>query len=113
MMRASAAILIMSAALHARTWAYGEAGTVAYERTLKLSVDVRGIFGRVPAHLLDPQQAASSLHYSQVSSWLQLTGGYMGERAATDLGSQFGVEWALRVGVTPAQLPDYGDKVPL
>lgn len=93
-------------------------GTLGLLSTTKLVAEVRRTTGRVPLRILGSagSDAAPSLElgsWTQISTWLQLTGGLVSRSADTDLGSQFGAEWSLRLGVTPKEVKGDRDQAPI
>lgn len=82
-------------------------GTLSLERSVRLIYEVRRTTGEIPREL-DPRG-----EWSKISTWIQLTGGVTSRDPDTDVGSNFGVEWSLKVGVTPGQAPKYRNVAPL
>lgn len=83
-------------------------GTLGLLSTNKLTVEIRRTTGSIPLRLLDP--AATTLEsrdWSQISTWIQLTGGVTSRSSDTDLGTQVGVEWSLKAGYTPNEVEEY------
>jgi hypothetical protein len=82
-------------------------GTLSMERSVKLIWEVRRTSAEIPVEI------ESAGEWSHISTWLQLTGGMTMDEPGTDLGSQLGLEWSLKLGVTPNQAPNYRDLAPL
>lgn len=105
-----ATAIVLSSAANAAIARAESPGTLGLLSTNKLTAEVRRTTGSIPLRLLEPTATALELRdWKQISTWIQLTGGVTTRSSDTDLGTQVGVEWSLKVGLTPNEVKEYRD----